>query len=434
MKIKKFIIKDVRCFEGRNDINTRLLTFLVGENSTGKTTLLGCLQALSYGRSLYSPGYVHALDFNLPPYNMGAFTDIVRSKTPKVKEFVLGFEIEYEKNKNFKHLITFCERENGSEPVVQKAEWEFEDGRITIKELEEQRDSIDIQPGAGKNEFILLTDSFRYYRSLIMNSGIIFGEIEYMLQTKKKLNKTWEQFRNFLKNKGLLGRELRHIDMRFDSIAPIRSEPKRTYDPENETPTPQGREVPMSLMNLYRSNKASWEQLKKQLTEFGESSGLFRDITVKTFDKSINNPFQIQIKVQNTRSNLRDVGYGVSQALPILVRILSRNRGNFLIQQPEVHLHPKGQAALASLMVNRIKDHQNSFVIETHSDYMIDRVRIEIREGNIPPDDVSLVYLEFAGNEVKAHNISFDKEANPLNTPPGYGEFFNKESDKLLGF
>ena len=116
------------------------------------------------------------------------------------------------------------------------------------------------------------------------------------------------------------------------------------------------------------------------------------------------------------------------------MRIFTNRGAKFLLQQPEVHLHPKGQAELASLLVNINKTHTNSFVIETHSDYMIDRIRIEILNKNIKPDEVSLIYLEPDGNQVKTHNIRFDAQANMINVPDGYRDFFLKESDKLLGF
>ena len=125
----------------------------------------------------------------------------------------------------------------------------------------------------------------------------------------------------------------------------------------------------------------------------------------------------------------------VNQILPILVRILRRGTpSGFLIQQPEVHLHPKGQAELASLLIALSQKLKHSFVVETHSDYMIDRARIEIRKGNIRPEDVSLIYLEPKQRSVKAHNISFDRMGNLMGTPNHYGEFFLKETDRLLGF
>ena len=218
------------------------------------------------------------------------------------------------------------------------------------------------------------------------------------------------------------------------SIAPIRSEPKRTYDPLKVIPTPQGSEVPMLLIDLYRSDKKQWSKLKEQLENFGKTAGLFSKISVKTFDKAINTPFQLQFKVNGPLVNLMEVGYGVSQVLPILVRIFARRSpARLLVQQPEVHLHPKAQAALASLFTQRVKKNNDAFIIETHSDYIIDRIRIEIMKGYITPEDVSLVYLESVDNQVKAHNIKFDEQANLLDAPPSFREFFNKEADKLLG-
>ena len=146
-------------------------------------------------------------------------------------------------------------------------------------------------------------------------------------------------------------------------------------------------------------------------------------------------PFQLQIQVREQKSNLIDTGYGISQLLPILVRLLDAPRSvRFLMQQPEVHLHPKGQAELSSLLISLRKQRHHHFIVETHSDAMIDRARIEIMKGNISPEDVSLIYLEPKGNSIDVHNIKFDEQANLMGEPSGYRDFFLKESNKLLGF
>ena len=151
------------------------------------------------------------------------------------------------------------------------------------------------------------------------------------------------------------------------------------------------------------------------------------------------NPFQLRVKVRGPNSNIMDVGYGVSQILPILVDILDppafyRHRRTSLLQQPEIHLHPRAQAEFSSLLVKLASKGDQSFIVETHSDYLIDRARIEIRKGNIRPEDVSLIYFEPKGNIVKVHNIGFDKEANLTNIPSHYRDFFLKESKRLMGF
>ena len=223
------------------------------------------------------------------------------------------------------------------------------------------------------------------------------------------------------------------------SLSPIRARPKRTYDPTREFNDPEGSDVPMRLMRTQTIKKERWEGLKQKLVEFGKHSELFQNIEIKNLGGSLGDPFQLKVKVRGPSANLIDVGYGVSQILPILVQILDadiyRNaRTTFLLQQPEVHLHPKAQAQLSSLLVELANHEHHAFIVETHSDYMIDRARIEIRRGNISPKDVSLIYLEPKGRVVHVHNIRFDKMANMLDVPPHYGKFFLQETDRLMGF
>src|SRR5262249_27011022 len=140
------------------------------------------------------------------------------------------------------------------------------------------------------------------------------------------------------------------------AFAPIRTSPKRTYDPVSETPEPEGSHVPMLLARLSRSStNDDWTRLSESLSSFGESSGLFDDIEVIRKGKKESDPFQIGVKTGGPTVNLMDVGYGVSQVLPILVDTLqSPNRTRvFLLQQPEVHLHPRAQAELGTFFARQ---------------------------------------------------------------------------------
>ena len=88
MNITQFTMEEVRCFAERQTLEIRPLTFLVGENSTGKTTALACFQVLAN----YLRG--EGVDFNADPYSMGIFKDIIRNGRPKKKSFKLGFTTE----------------------------------------------------------------------------------------------------------------------------------------------------------------------------------------------------------------------------------------------------------------------------------------------------------------------------------------------------
>ena len=447
MSIRKLIIEDVRCFAGRQEFNIRPLTFLVGENSTGKSTVLGCFQTLHSftGAGIYGAD----LDFNVEPYQMGTFKDIVRRSTPQKRNFRLGFEFRSRKKKGeVEYLSKLTEKRKSPEPIVQEQKIVFPGNEIVfVGEKQTLESSHEYQMLDSKLEILDLSEESEQKRfrvrtlSPFYDTGA-FRNLDFarslLQQGQDKLSPAERKFQTCLE------KLLEFRDAWFDpeysySFAPIRSKPQRTCNPLKENISPEGDDIPIVLSNMFRTDKNAWNELKERLIKFGRSSGLFTDIHVKGFGKSVGDPFQLQIKVRGPRANMMDVGYGVNQLLPILVRLFTVPRRmttlmTFLMQQPEVHLHPKCQAELSSLLVSLVERQGHNFVIETHSDYMVDRARIEIMKKRISPEDVSLIYLEPTGNHVKVHNITFDEHANLLSAPVSYREFFLKESDKLLGF
>lgn len=422
MNITQFTMEEVRCFAERQEFNIRPLTFLVGENSTGKTTALACFQVLAF--------YLMRgeINFNLPPYSMGVFRDIVRNSRKPDKAFRLGFGLKDE-SEAIECIVEFVERKEGGEPVVGSITVKFADGeivarasniagaRLTFLDKERNRYYIDVNFRAlGFNLFSSLVDRFHTARGGCPEDRKAF---EDYFSSKR----VWSTIGD--------------VPPIFD-ISPIRSRPERTYNPTGIAYDPEGSKVPEWLMWIKATRKKDWESLKTRLVDFGKRSGMFQNIDVRNFGRAVHNPFQLKFRVRGPNSNITEVGYGVSQILPILVYILNPDISGqklfCLLQQPEVHLHPRAQAELSSLLVTTASQGGATFIIETHSDYMIDRARIEIKKGNIRPEDVSLIYLEPKGRVVKVHNISFDKMANMEGVPPHYGEFFLKEYRQLMGF
>ena len=140
------------------------------------------------------------------------------------------------------------------------------------------------------------------------------------------------------------------------------------------------------------------------------------------------------------KSNLVDVGYGVSQIFPMLIEIMRAEQRRlpmtFLLQEPEIHLHPQAQAALASFFAKSASKSNREFVIETHGDGIIDRVRVCVKRGEIAPEDVVILYFEpeKKGGAVKIHPVHVDEMGNIADAPRGYRQFFLDETDRLLGF
>lgn len=447
----ELILNDVRCFEGKQHGHLRPITLLVGENSTGKSTFLACFSVIHRMFSTFEDRFGGSPDFNREPFSMGSFRDIVRSRrgpSGRIDEFQLGFKFAKQDRTGLptEVLITFGEQ--GSQPAQQSCLFRF--GPSDFFELRQDREERITLAIPGR-ELDVALPSFPAWHFCL----------DFLLDGKKlqsgspDANPVVSYVRNLLepgdgKSPGVgripFGfRELLHT--KLIPVAPLRVTPKRTYDPVREGDSPESDHVAMLLMRLDNSEKKTWQSLHDDLVNFGEESGLFDDIKVRRHGKQMSDPFQLQVKVQSgSYANIMDVGYGVSQSLPILVSLLSgsENRSSgrrsgraamaFLFQQPEVHLHPRGQAALAELFAKAAKDGRNMFLIETHSDYIVDRMRILVRRKLLRPDDVSIIFFEPKRNAAKMHNLALDEFGNVKNAPPSYRSFFLKETDRLLGF
>ena len=195
----------------------------------------------------------------------------------------------------------------------------------------------------------------------------------------------------------------------------------------------------MLLANLIAQEEVKWDSLKELLEKYGRNAGLFDEITIKRLGKRDSEPFQLQVRKFSGRRkgpfrNLIDVGYGVSQILPIVTELF-RNEVSpmFLLQQPEVHLHPSAQAALGSLFC-QIAGPERQLVVETHSDHLIDRVRMDVRDGvgALTPSDISILYFERNDLDVKIHSLEIDEEGNIIGAPDGYRSFFMEETSRSL--
>ena len=192
--------------------------------------------------------------------------------------------------------------------------------------------------------------------------------------------------------------------------------------------------MPLALRQVLSSDSDSAVQVKNALVAFGKDSGLFNGLKVRDLRKQ-GDPFQIQVRNVGPDRNLIDVGYGVSQILPVIFDAAQGKPGQaFLFQQPEVHLHPKAQAEFATAIAGLVGNHDMQAVIETHSDFILDRLRIEARSGEkISPDDVAILYFERKGTSVKVHEMGLDDQANLTNVPRGFRDFFLREQRQLLG-
>ena len=268
----------------------------MGENSTGKTTVMGCFNVIGNLINNHSQNFSNILDFNREPYFMGSFQDIVTKKSNTVSSkngnketFEIGCDLD---GSNCKYKIHFVEREKGAEPVIQKASIDFkniifslDNKKLTVNikdELRNGKNNIQISFNNAGNRFIydFIEEPYYLLRHFIHRRNIIGNKKDSQKNEDSKTDKRHQQkeIMNSIE-KIFEDREYRH-KMRnifrdnIVSLASIRSKPKRTYDPIREIPDPEGTEIPVTLMKLSNTEK-DWKQMQEKLIHFGKTSGLF---------------------------------------------------------------------------------------------------------------------------------------------------------------
>jgi hypothetical protein len=445
----QIIIEGVRCFHNRQSVPLRPVTLLVGENSSGKTTFLAVTRiawSLRRGDPL--------IDFNEEPFLLGAYDQIASYRggpAGRAKSFTIGAEISIASRLPFRSAskdhpqipqvdaITLIGHFTRKEAQPRLEEWMLEAGPFKIEnkyqENEKSSQTIITTPSGS---LIFGRDAYPLSSLSSLRFGLRFmSDLSRAKQTESgPIKETGKVTQGEL---GYLSQLIDHLaapaEQPPQAFAPVRTHPKRTYDPIKDVPSPEGAHVPMILAKMFTSDKQRWEQLRESLDSFGKASGLFNDLEVRRIGREESDPFQIKIKVSGPAFNLVDVGYGISQVLPIVVEaVRGRKGGTFLLQQPEVHLHPKAQAELGSFLATLAKHDNKRFVIETHSDYLVDRIRMDVRDGkHLSPDDVALLYFERKNGNVEIKRLELDRFGNITNAPAGYRQFFLEEEMRLLG-
>ncbi|MFC7497071.1 MULTISPECIES: DUF3696 domain-containing protein [unclassified Nocardioides] len=217
-------------------------------------------------------------------------------------------------------------------------------------------------------------------------------------------------------------------------LGPLRSAPQRVYDRADTSSTPgDGRHVAIYLFDHATVVTQVNEWLKRLEVPYtldvvpvnaGNSAHLVGDL--------------VAISLFDSRSGVNvtpaDVGFGISQVLPIVVELLSRRDSVVAIEQPETHLHPRLQARLADLFIDTTQEggQGNQLIVETHSEHLMLRVQRRIREGSLDPRNVSVVYVDQnTHGETTVKPLRLNDQGDFLDEWP-HG-FFDERLDELFG-
>lgn len=190
----------------------------------------------------------------------------------------------------------------------------------------------------------------------------------------------------------------------FSYVGAFRLGPQRSYYQVSKGDlkvSPDGKNTVEQISEWHEQKQPQLSQLNRALRKLGLLS------SVKTAPLH-GGLFEVAVRPTRSRINvaLPDVGYGISQLLPVLVADLQLPKGGTLaVSQPEIHLHPSAQAKFADHIVDRAIGDDMRYIIETHSEYFINRLRLQVARGRLRTEDISILYLEKQGDAPKSYDI-----------------------------
>ncbi|HHO2167785.1 TPA: AAA family ATPase [Aeromonas hydrophila] len=422
--LKKLSLKNFKSFESMDDLEIRPITIIAGKNSCGKSSLIQSLLLLK--QTLESPlpvqlcldgrfikcSSLKELAYRLPAINTASI------------EYMLHFD-DISLNLAFNN-----KRVNGSYvPTVSK--------RVLIDKKGNKENIKDIKIGK--------------IRELLKNIGF-----PVRMAKINKIDFTYNKFTpetvhvDYLSEDGgdeqaifpvaFLSKMERHVRTDINKeirgiryLSPVRAMPERAYlhySPQVDELYPDGSNSAHVLWSK-KDEIVSWNDKRMKLSNAVnkciECLGLSQKVTPSKIGDVL-----YSIGVSETLSggevSLSDVGFGYSQILPIiLMGLVNKDDNLILLEQPEIHLHPSSAANLADLFLTFIKN-GSRFIIETHSQELINRLRLRVIENPKLKSKINIVFVD-SDTQTGSKIRQFEIDENGMF--PAWPDGFLDESEKI---
>jgi predicted ATPase len=203
-----------------------------------------------------------------------------------------------------------------------------------------------------------------------------------------------------------LERQLR----RMQYLGPLRTIPSRSYIWSGETPEHVGWSGKRAIEALLGAKKRKispgphkhTRHFEEVVASWLKRMGLLESFEVAPIGEH-RKEYEVLVKTRasDAKVTLPDVGFGVSQILPVVVQCFyAQPHTTILLEQPEIHLHPAVQMTLADLFIETVQSRENGedraiqLIVESHSEHLLRRLQLRIAEKVIKPEDVALYWCK----------------------------------------
>lgn len=402
--------------------NLRSCNFLVGENSTGKSSFLQLIELIDSRSHMLFLDILDAVD------GIESVFDVC-SRISGSKETTIGFLIkertEQDQEQRIRaRLITY--KAVRDDLIVSKVTI-VHDG--TVLRLKRGRDRISYRYDAFKYDpSARHAENGAAIEQIHNSTSDRFNQHHEVEWDSQPDNWIWLEALNAAvrneKGKPRV-RAVSYPPLGCLTHGPMRAKTRRLHHGSKAQFSSTGEHTPYMLRDVLTGSP----ELAESINEFGRVSGLFDEIVVNTIKTKVKDkPFVLQVRKADKYFYVDELGFGVGQVLPIITDISFYPPGtSFLIQQPELHLHPKAQAALGDVFHNATLE-GSSLVVETHSDFIIDRFRMALKKDDRRLRSQVIYFDKTPDGENSAHEIEIDCDGTFVDPPEDFRSFFVKES------
>jgi len=434
MPLNKIRLQNFKCFEDSGDIALAPLTLIFGRNNTGKSTILQSLLLLR--QTLDSPSGEPRLHLGGTLYPAGTYADIVRNHRSKTRVVItLGVD----------------QAAGSRAPGSGNVEMEFQSDEPRpprLVRLAVGRDTekwVEITKGRGRGGPYELKVGTRKVgvekkANFTFRVDAFFPLIGPEPRHRGRPNRTHVEYRRLGEN---MLRETERIIQGLRAVGAFRRQPQRRYEFQGGAPDQidaAGERVIDAVIEDALRRRGPGE-LFKSLNSWLRRVGKVQLLPLKRMTRS-GRMYEVRVKdvASGKWAHFADVGFGIGQALPVLVEGLRTDEGGTLVvQEPEIHLHPDAQLAMADFLID-LACSGRRVIAETHSENVLLRVRQRLlsprRNGRISrlePSAVSLIYVDKDHSGTShAQRLELDDLGQIKNWPTGFMEEATEERMVLM--
>lgn len=443
MQLTKISFRNFKCFE-QNDFEIKKLTLITGANSSGKSSLLyGFLGAMQSG------DFPFRFSPNGKYVNMGDFAELAHLHNPNI-ELMISFGFLDYNDKDLQIETYWKEDKVRKLPAFSKLIIKAKFYEIRIYKKIKYTLEFDYFPEKHEDEDLLSAEFALKLQNLLSDliekteskgeeskKEKIVNQIKLtekkIKDRRKNIKFTFGDFseldkKSLSEGNYILQSNLRtvkdfieELDKNLNFISSFRLYPERTYYEKSKSDLKIGK-----FGENYEDQIIAWETRNSE--KYSKLLKALRNI--KLLDNLETRRLEggryevlVRTKKGGVKASLNDVGFGISQFLPILVSDLQLGKNSTLfIAQPEIHLHPSIQGSFGDYLVDNIKENNKNYLIETHSEYILNRVRLRIVKKEISAKDVKVYYLSNNGTKAKVYELEFTEKGEIKNAPK---EFFD---------